>query len=739
MPIFTLPGDRMFQATGLGSNRQGPPIMHAYGGAKSGMAQALQSIASEGWIPLAAAMVGTVGKQPLWADLGLRPVVGTTVDIKLWPRRFKHRDVVLLISCWKRWGHESISESAINTWLKSVNMAYGPDCEDSPHFRRSNIDDLEAMRLLGECGFDFLPETGLQKRPGLDVVMTVGLQLCALELTDQQLDTLACLALAGLLPEFFPHERWVLAQEVLPLSGNCGLFHPWSMEEVREILQSVSTAEIILKSKNGATLWTKASASLPIPLDDEFPLRVLAPPLNRDQAHMPEVVHIEATGLGGKDIGLPGRWDMSIRTDPEGQNVYGPSLATVEDVVVEPCRSGGQSTKHVTSLGLSKATHEFLTLHYFALDSAEWWVRILGELLPNARFPDAVVRRTVAAKMFAAVHIAPSHRRPPHPVWVDSFSLIADLLFGNGMDRYVGAMQGPDFPQEVSVRGFSAGSFSGLAFLHILWPIPRVTTKGCLGAIACPPSLLDMSRAKADDQLHLIHYESDGLCSWKPGLSQLQESCTSYTYVTSEIASYKGHFGPSEHDYSHWLALNLPHGRIALRILLFIRPEAASKAKRDATPLRLISWLRYKLNPTWKESEGGKVLTMGQKAIQQGEAINTEMELRDRLIDLVSVGNLRRKPEALFALFRQFLRRISLPRLIHFLDLVLPQLMPVQAAWAGEEKTLWSCHHIRHLCDKQYANNTPPRANLILLHIPRPRTSCTNSMVWTIFANRLAT
>ena len=40
---------------------------------------------------------------------------------------------------------------------------------------------------------------------------------------------------------------------------------------------------------------------------------------------MPEVVHIEATGLGEKDISLPDRWDMSIRTDPEGQNVHGPS------------------------------------------------------------------------------------------------------------------------------------------------------------------------------------------------------------------------------------------------------------------------------------------------------------------------------------------------------------------------------------------------------------------------------
>ena len=80
---------------------------------------------------------------------------------------------------------------------------------------------------------------------------------------------------------------------------------------------------------------------------------------------------------------------------------------------------------------------------------------------------------------------------------------------------------------------------------------------------------------------------------------------------------------------------------------------------------------------TWEETEGGNVLQMGKKAVQQGDTIRMETELRDRLIDLVSVGNLRHKPEALFALFRQFMMRISLPRLIHFFDLVLPQLMPV--------------------------------------------------------------
>ena len=421
MPIFTLPGDKMFQATGLSSHKQRPPIMHAYGGAKSGMAQALQSIASEGWIPLAAAMVGTSGKQPLWADLGLRPVVGTTLDIKLGPRPLQHRDVALLLSCWKRWDFKSVADSAINTWLKGANTAFGPDCEDSPCFRIRNMDVLDAMRLFGECGFDFLPETDLQKRPGLEVVMTVGLHLCALEMTDQQLDTLACIALAGQLPEFFPLKQWIsavkksfLSQEVV----TCATRAQWN--EVCTMLQAVNTTEIFLRSKNGTTLWTRASPRLPIPVDDEFPLQVLTPPLTRDHAQMPEVVNIEATGPGGKDLGVVGPWDFSIRTDPEGQNVYGPSLATVEDVVIEPCQSGGTSTKHVTSLGMSKATHEFLTLHYFALDSAEWWERILGELLPNAHFPDAVVRRTFAYKMFMAAHIAPSHRRPPHPVWEGS-------------------------------------------------------------------------------------------------------------------------------------------------------------------------------------------------------------------------------------------------------------------------------------------------------------------------------
>ena len=75
--------------------------------------------------------------------------------------------------------------------------------------------------------------------------------------------------------------------------------------------------------------------------------------------------------------------------------------------------------------------------------------------------------------------------------------------------------------------------------------------------------------------------------------------------------------------------------------------------------------------------------------------LESVVALRDRLIELVSVGNLKHRPEALFALFRQFIRRLTLPRLCHFLDLVLPQLTPVRAPWADATRTLWTCHHIR--------------------------------------------
>ena len=465
--------------------------------------------------------IGTKGKKPMWADFGLRPVIGSTVDIKVAPQPLEDREVDLLLSCWRKWDHKSVLKCALNTWLTGVDPEYGPDCQDSPHFRRPSIDCFEMVQLLEKSGFGFLPEADLQNQPLMEKVMTVGLRLCALEFTSKQLKVLAYLTVSGLLPESFPHSRWVMAvqrsfstQEAAVCKGSA----EW--EDVRRILELVQTANVTVESSNGTTLWTRDSVCVPVPQEDEYPLRLLVHPPTRDQSHLPDVLHVEATGLGGRDLGYPEKWDISLRSDPEGQ-------------------------------------HE----------------------------------------------------------------------------------------QEVELRGFSAGSFAGLCLLHILWPIPGVATKGKLGAIACPPALLTMGPAKEGDKLHLIHYESDELCCWRQ-----------YTYIMNESSAYKGRFGAADHGYSHWLWLDLPGGILQLSQLLFLRPEAAASAKRDETPLRLISWLNYQLDSdiesfiekamhhlsTREHHDGPALLQLGKQQVKLSDQVRTETDFRDRLIDRVSVGNLRR-------------------------------------------------------------------------------------------------
>ena len=205
----------MYQSTGICTGKQRPPIIHAYGGAKRDMARALATIAVEGWIPLAAAMVGTHDKPPMWAGTGLQPVIGATIDLKVAPAPLSDRT----LRCWKRWDAKAVSGSALATWLCNVQCEFGPACEDSPQFRRVDIDMLEAARLLNESGFQFLPEKELQDVPEMEIVMSVGLRLCTLEFTPAQL------SVSGLLPDSFPHHQWVQAVHLQEWKDACDVLY----------------------------------------------------------------------------------------------------------------------------------------------------------------------------------------------------------------------------------------------------------------------------------------------------------------------------------------------------------------------------------------------------------------------------------------------------------------------------------------------------------------------------------
>ena len=156
--------------------------------------------------------------------------------------------------------------------------------------------------------------------------------------------------------------------------------------------------------------------------------------------------------------------------------------------------SGGTETLQVSALGRSKAVHEFLVLHYFALDSAKLWDEVLTHVLPTVKLPGATARRATALEAFRASHIPPSHRRMPHVLWTDSMTLIWNLLIGGRMGRYTGSPDTLVLDQRVEVRGFSAGgSFAGLSLLQLLWTVedPQCGYVWQAGGNCLPAAIVD--------------------------------------------------------------------------------------------------------------------------------------------------------------------------------------------------------------------------------------------------------
>ena len=89
-----------------------------------------------------------------------------------------------------------------------------------------------------------------------------------------------------------------------------------------------------------------------------------------------------------------------------------------------------------------------------------------------------------------------------------------DLLLGARKHRYLRSRPVDYLPAQVYVPGFSAGSYSGICLLHLLWNMPLVQVGGILGGIALPPALLHGIQPDHGAQLMVIHLTTDRLCQW---------------------------------------------------------------------------------------------------------------------------------------------------------------------------------------------------------------------------------
>ena len=134
--LLVLPGDGMFHAQRIINGKYRPVILHSYGGAKKEMPTSLAALAQFGWVPMAAAMVGSGSSSPLWTGQDWRPILGTSVDTRILPPPLSEKESLLLLSQWIRLPRDDLHiRHATYSWLSpvKVNVALGPDCDFSPH------------------------------------------------------------------------------------------------------------------------------------------------------------------------------------------------------------------------------------------------------------------------------------------------------------------------------------------------------------------------------------------------------------------------------------------------------------------------------------------------------------------------------------------------------------------------------------------------------------------------------
>ena len=144
------------------------------------------------------------------------------------------------------------------------------------------------------------------------------------------------------------------------------------------------------------------------------------------------------------------------------------------------------------------------------------------------------------------------------------------------------------------------------------------------------------------------------------------------------------------------IGLTLVYHMVDIPIWQLLRqyPDVALPQCRDIAPLRLVSWVScevparvqqvlHQLMTLFGEVapvSSDEVLEIGRQ--QLGVTASGELSwdmIRDALIREVTFGGTTCPTEEVCCLMAAFLQRLPLPRLVHFLDMILPQMVPVQS------------------------------------------------------------
>ena len=328
--LFVLPGERMYQAQRILSEKARPVILHGYGGAKRAIPRNLPLIAKDGRVPLASGMVGCDTLPPQWMGNDLRPVLGTSIDLTMCPDPLTEREELLLLSLWKRVSRPCLAPMvAVRTWLfekTDVPLYSGPDHLDSPH-------------SIHRCA-DFKE---IASTPCMQVVMNVvnlkltpqehlAVRIVAFSMSSSHLKLLNGLLLGGSIPYNFPHCAWKEAVQDY-LDGK-PLIEITGVQRFQDVLALLPPGQhrVLLITKDVIPLTDREVTSLRSNHSEgcSFPLDMFIVHEMPPTVALPKQFRVDCTGLGGHDLGGNTPWHTCLRTDRHGQSIYGPSVAAVE-------------------------------------------------------------------------------------------------------------------------------------------------------------------------------------------------------------------------------------------------------------------------------------------------------------------------------------------------------------------------------------------------------------------------
>ena len=330
VPIFTLPGDRMFQSTGIQTNVQRPVILHAYGGAKVHMETALQTLRLQGWIPMASALVGNDTRPPLWVTDDLRVTAGTSIDITFGPHPLTEKEDLLLLSLWRRHCHVP-KGCALGTWLKGTNKELGPDNDESPHKVACPLNvahPANAFNVRNTGELEFLNKLPPSIPFNRCVTTELRLLITAFEIENMDLGVLVSVLLSGVIPDNFPMDIWHgVVWITLASSASYILRDEAEWNIARTLLADIRTTRVVVTNCQGDTVYERDTGLLNRKFF--YPLKVVF--CDPKRTNWPSrMITLDATGLGGSDLPSLSKADIIVRTDKHKQNIYGPSMSTVE-------------------------------------------------------------------------------------------------------------------------------------------------------------------------------------------------------------------------------------------------------------------------------------------------------------------------------------------------------------------------------------------------------------------------